>query len=170
MRARTTTTLLIALAAGLAAGCGSEEEQGEPIPADSVAALERQLVSIENRFAAGGGACGDITGGADPNSTAVQQAIDSLPENVDPDVRQALQDGFDRLFTLTTDQCDEQQGQDTTTEEQPTETETQPTETEPPPTETEPPPTETEPPPTEEPPADEGDGDGGTAAPEEDDG
>ena len=166
MRARTTTTLLIALAAGLAAGCGSEEERGAPIPTQQAAELGKRLDSIQGRFDFGGGACADIA----EDEQLVDQTVAALPQNVDPDVRQALQDGFDRLFTLTADQCDEQQGQETTTEEQPTETETQPTETETQPTETEPPPTETEPPPTEVPPADEGDGDGGTPTPEEDDG
>jgi hypothetical protein len=172
---RTTTTLILALAAGLAGGCGSGDEQdGEPIPAESAAALERQLDSIESRFQFGGDACADITGNADPNTTAVQSVIDSLPENVDPDVRDALIESFDRLFRLTEEQCDEQKGQETDTEPVPpaeteTETETQPTETLPPEDEDEgdegeEQPTETTPETTPEVPPDEGGqgGDGST--------
>ena len=175
MRLRTTTTLLLAAAAGLAVGCSSDDEQSSPIPADSASALARQLDSIQSRFQAGGGACGDITGGLDPNQPAVQSAIDSLPQDVDPDVRQALQDGFDRLFTLTDEQCDESAGQETEPEPAPepepepqTETETIPTipetETETVPTLPEEPPSEPVPPEEEEPSGD--DGSGGAVIPE----
>ena len=175
MRLRTTTTLLLALAAGLAAGCGSDDEGSSPIPADTASGLQGQLDSIQSRFQTGGGACGDITGGLDPNQPAVQSAIDSLPQDVDPDVRQALQDGFDRLFTLTGEQCDESQGQETEQEPTPlpqpepeTDTETTPTETE---TETETTPTLPEEPPIEPTPPEEdssGDeGNGGAVTPED---
>jgi hypothetical protein len=175
VRLRTTTTLLLAVAAGLAAGCGSDEESS-PIPADSASALTRQLNSIQSRFQTGGGACGDITGGLDPNQPAVQSAIDSLPQDVDPDVRQALQDGFDRLFILTDEQCDVE-GQETEPEPVPepepepepqTETETVPTipetETETVPTLPEEPPVEPVPPEEEDPSGD--DGSGGAVIPE----
>ena len=175
MRLRTTSTLLLAVAAGLAVGCGSDDEQSSPIPADSASGLARQLDSIQSRFQTGGGACGDITGGLDPNQPAVQSAIDSLPQDVDPDVRQALQDGFDRLFTLTDEQCDESQGQETEPEPVPepepqTETETIPTipetetETETVPTLPEERPIEPVPPEEEEPSGD--DGSGGAVIPE----
>lgn len=150
MRLRTTITLLLVLAAG----CGSEDENGSPIPAEAASSLQRQLDSIEDRFQVGGGACGDITGGLDPNLPAVQSALDSIPPDVDVDVRQALRDGFDRLFTLTGEQCDETKGQETEPDPEPpppeTETETQ-TETVPEP-EPEPDPTTPELP--EEPPVD----------------
>ena len=58
-------------------------------------------------------------------------------------MRDALQEGFDRLFELTSEQCEEEPAQDTTEETTPTETTEEPTET----TETEPPPTETDDPP-----------------------
>ena len=89
---------------------------------------------------------------ARPNADAVNQAIADLPDGVDEDVRSALQDGFDRLFTLVEERCNElregaePQQETETTEEPPavTETETVP----PPDTETDPPPeTETVPPP-----------------------
>jgi hypothetical protein len=142
----------LALAACLlAAGCGSDDE-GAGIPQDSAAALQSQLESIQDRFEFGGAACADITDGEDPNTTAVQRTLDGLPGDVDQDVRDALVQGFDRLFQLVEEQCEEPQT-DTETEPTPapepvpTDT-TDTTETEPPPTETEPPPTDTEEPPT----------------------
>jgi hypothetical protein len=133
VRPRTTTTLILALAAGLAAGCGGDEENGEPIPPDQAAALQRQLDSIENRFQFGGDACADITGNADPNTTAVRSVLDSLPQDVDPDLRDSLEQSFDRLFELVQEQCDTETGQ----EETPPPVETEPTETIPPPAEEE---------------------------------
>jgi hypothetical protein len=151
VKASTTTILVLALAALPAAGCGGDDEQGgEPIPAEQAAALERQLESIENRFQFGGDACADITGNEDPNTTAVENVIASLPEDVDPDVRDSLEQSFDRLFQLVEEQCDEEKGQETETE------------AEPPPPETDTETTETVPPPEEE---DEGDDDGEEEAP-----
>jgi hypothetical protein len=99
---------MLVLAAGLGAGCGSDDQEGEPIPPDAAAALQRQLESIENRFQFGGGACADITGNDSPNSTEVRSVLDSLPEDVDPDVRDALEQSFDRLFELVQEQCDDE--------------------------------------------------------------
>jgi hypothetical protein len=125
VRPRATTTLILALAAGLAAGCGGDDnESGEPIPPDQAAALQRQLESIENRFQFGGDACADITGNTDPNTTAVRSVLDSLPQDVDPDLRDSLEQSFDRLFQLVQEQCDTQKGQ----EEAPPPVEPQPTE------------------------------------------
>jgi hypothetical protein len=164
------TTGFLALAACLlAAGCGSDDE-GAGIPPDAASALQRQLESIQGRFEFGGAACNDITDGEDPNTTAVQRTLDGIPGDVDQDVRDALGQGFERLFQLVEEQCEEPQ---TDTETQtspapepvPTDT-TDTTETEPPPTETEPPPTETEEPPatdteTAPAPGEGGDGPGG---------
>jgi len=161
------TTGFLALAACLvAAGCGSDEE-GAGIPPDAAAAFQRQLDSIQARFEFGGGACGDIGGGDEPNTTAVQQTLDGLPDDVDQDVRDALLQGFDRLFQLVEEQCEQTQTETETEpapapEPVPTET----TETTPPPTETTPPPTETEEPPpvdteTEPAPDEDDDGPGG---------
>ena len=134
MRPLATTTLILALAAGLAAGCGGDDENGgQGIPSEQAAALQRQLESIEARFQSGGGACADITGNADPNTTAVRSELDSLPEDVDPDVRDALEQSFERLFELVQEQCDTEAGQ----EETPPPVETDTTETVPPPEEEE---------------------------------
>ncbi|HYP48985.1 MAG TPA: hypothetical protein VEQ61_10145 [Thermoleophilaceae bacterium] len=162
---------LLGLALTALAGCGSDDEKGEPIPAAQAAELQKQLDSVENRFEFGGGACGDIP----DNERDVARAIEALPAEVDPDVRRALEDSFARLFELTAEQCDEQKGQETETETTPetetettpeTETETTPTETEPE-TETETTPTETQPEtPTETQPEPAPGGDGGAEAPE----
>jgi len=135
VRLRTKTSLLLLLAAGLAAGCGSDKEQSKPIPAAAAAELDKRLTSVEGRFNFGDGACGDIA----EDQTLANETIGGLPDDVDPDVRQALQDGFDRLFTLTDGQCDENKAQETQPDTvlepaPPTETETIPTV---PPTETE---------------------------------
>jgi hypothetical protein len=174
------TTLVMLLGAGLAAaGCGSDDE-GDPIPTESASVLQEQLDNVQSRIDNGSvGACEDILSGPrGPNVDSVNQAIAQLPDGVDQDVRSALQDGFDRLFSLVEQRCTElrdeteSEQQQETPEEPPvvTETETVPppetdTETVPPPetdTETAPPP-ETDPttPPAEEPPSDEGDEDGG---------
>jgi hypothetical protein len=135
------------LAAGLAAGCGSDDEpEGAPIPRQAAAEIESRLGEVERRMAAGGGACGDIQNDTQP---AVDSIVASLPSDVDPDVRDALQESVDRLFELTEQECDEQKGQDTETQEEPPpppETETLPPETEtvPPETETVPPETDTD--------------------------
>ena len=110
MRFRTSTALLIALVAATAAGCGSDDEKGSPLPEQAVVDLESRLDEVERRMTAGGGACADITNDSAP---AVDGIIQSLPSDVDPDLRQALEDGFSRLFTLTAEQCDETKGQQT---------------------------------------------------------
>jgi hypothetical protein len=127
---RSATTIILCLAAGLAAACGSDEE-GAPIPAESASALENQLSGIEGRLAVQG-ACNDITQGDDPNTTVVDQLIADLPDDVDADVEQALRDGFDRLFQLVDERCAELEEEPDQTETEPplidTETETTPPE------------------------------------------
>jgi hypothetical protein len=138
----------IALAA---AGCGSDEE-GKGIPPEAAQRLEGQLDSIEGRVR--NDACQDVTEGDDPNTRVVEDAINRLPSDVDQDVRDALEQSFERLFQLVEDEC-----RPTETE---TETETTPTETVPPaPTPTETTPTETTPTQTEEEPPNDGQGENG---------
>jgi hypothetical protein len=171
VRLRTSTALLLALCAVTSAACGSEDKKGSPLPQQAVVDLESRLDEVERRMAAGGGACADI---ANDSAPAVEGTIQSLPADVDPDVRRALREGFDRLFTLTQEQCDEAKGEQPAPEPPP-ETETTPeTETETVPTE--PVPTETTPtipeePPIEPPPPDEAPGenggDGGTVSPQD---
>ena len=126
------TFLLLLLGACLAvAGCGSDDE-GDPIPQDSAVLLQGQLDNIQARLANGSaGACDDILSGPrGPNVDAVNQSIASLPDGVDQDVRSALQDGFDKLFSLVDERCNElrqdAESQETdTTEEPPVVTETE---------------------------------------------
>jgi hypothetical protein len=156
---RKTTILVLALAASAAAGCGGDDEEpeGAPIPQQAATDLESRLAEVERRMEAGGGACADIQNDSKP---AVDSIVSSLPARVDADVRDALQESFDRLFQLSEQECDEQAGQEPEPEPvPPPDTETEETVTVPPPEETEtvPPPEETEtvPPPEEVPPEDE---------------
>ena len=141
MRTRRTSISICALALGAAVlgACGSddEKEEGRPIPASQVTALERELDAVESRLKVGGGACGDIES---RSRSDVDGILAQVPQDVDPEVRDALRRSFERLFELAASQCDEEKGQDTTpteTEETPTlpdvptETETTPTETRP---------------------------------------
>jgi hypothetical protein len=164
MRLRTTAIALLLLAAGFAASCGSDEEKGEPIPVASAQELDKRLDEVQRRFDFGGGACADIVNDSQPGVDAI---INALPPNVARDVRDALQSGFNRLFELSAEQCDEQKGQETEPDPLPTETEPDPlpTETEELPTETEEVPTETEEAPTETVPPEGGPGDGGAGGP-----
>jgi hypothetical protein len=174
VRSRIATTLLLLLAAGLAAGCGADEESKRSIPAATAQELETRLDEVERRFDVGGGACADIENDSRP---AVETILASLPPSVDRDERNALVESFDRLFELTAAQCDEEESSTTptpTTETETTETETtettettDTTDTTTTPTETET--TDTVPPPTTTPttPDDGGTGGGGTS-PEDD--
>jgi hypothetical protein len=153
---------LLALAV-VAVGCGGDDE-GKPIPAATASALNAQLDNVQGRLDNGtAGACKDILEGPrDPNVDQVNQIIESMPNDVDSDVRSALQDSFDNLWDRVNDKCDElaqkqeQQQQPTETQTTPTVTETQ---TETTPTETTP--TETTPPQDEQLPGGEGNGNGG---------
>ena len=165
------TCLLLALAAALTtAGCGSDDE-GKPLPRETVAALDAQLDKVQDRLDDGSeGACKDILD-APPergaNRDAVQRALEDLPDDVDPDVREATQESFDNLWSLVESRCEElKPDEPTETQSEPTETETQPTETETEPTETETEPTDTTPTtPGEETIPPDGDGENGGAVP-----
>jgi hypothetical protein len=135
---------MLVLVAGLA-GCGSDDEQkGAPIPQQAASDIESRLAEVERRMDAGGGACDDIQNDTKP---AVDQIVASLPSNVDPDVRDALQESVNHLFDLADEECDTEKGQQTETAPAPEpepETETETTETVPPETETETAPPETD--------------------------
>ena len=149
MRRRTTSMLaLLGVAGALAGGCGSDE--GRPIPASLKQQLDVQLEEAEARLGNGSpGACQDITNDTEPETLRL---LDRVPDDVDADVRNALNEGFARLFELVSERCDQLEGERTETtpetETTPPETETTPpteTETETTPTETTPPETETTP-------------------------
>jgi len=138
--------LLCLLAAALAvaiAGCGGDDEpQGEKLPPDITQTLMQQLESVGDRVAAGvSGACDDIYSD-DPdtgNLGPIDDALASIPSDVDPEIRSALEQSIERLTQLVDQECDQiradEQGlEDTTTDE--IETDTVPTETETVPTDT----------------------------------
>jgi hypothetical protein len=109
------SSLAVALSLGalaLTGGCGADEE-GEPIPQDSAARLNERLGEIEGRFDAGGGACADL----EDSRRDVQNELDELPNGVDQDTRDALEESFERLFAIAIEDCDEEKGQ--TTQEAP---------------------------------------------------
>ena len=134
MRTRITATVATAACLAALAGCGGDDDKGRPIPAETRQELQKQLTSIENRFEAGGGACADIT----ENQASIQSTLEGLPRDVDADVRDALNDGFARLFELTSDQCDAEKGQETETEAAPEPPPVTTTDEAPPPVETQP--------------------------------
>jgi hypothetical protein len=162
-------SLLLALGACVAAaGCGSDDEGGKRIPAATAAALQAQLNGVQARLDNGTpGACKDILEGTrGPNRDAVEQLLDGLPNDVDPDVRDALSESFDNLWSLVESKCedlkpDEPAQTETTTQPETTPTETTPTET----TETTPPPTETTTAPDAAPLPNDGNGNNGGAIP-----
>jgi hypothetical protein len=129
-------SLLLALGACLAAaGCGSDDEGGKPIPAAQAAQLQNQLDIVESRLDNGSeGACKDILDAQDANDDAVTNILNTLPNGVDPDVRDALEESFDNLWSLVESQCQELKADEpaqTTTQPEPetttTDTVTQPT-------------------------------------------
>ena len=169
MSARATAALALTLL-GLAAGCGADDE-GEPIPRNFAVSIEHRLDRLETAMRDGGASgCRQATS----LENQLQQIADSVPEDVDPEVRDALQRSLEHLFDLLARDCES--ADQTETETTPTETETVPTETETTPTDTTPTetetiptetvPTETQPPQT----APDGDSGGGGAGVPGDDG
>ncbi|HKP22176.1 MAG TPA: hypothetical protein VJT68_11695, partial [Thermoleophilaceae bacterium] len=165
--ARIFALVIVAVSVAVATGCGGDEE-GKGIPVATADTLNAQLDKVEERIQQGSaGACKDILEGPrGPNKDQVQEAIDSMPDDVDSDVKSALQDSFDHLWDLVEQDCEdkasEQEQQDTTPTETQTDTTPAQTETETTPTQPEETtPTETTPPAEEELPGGEGNGNGG---------
>jgi hypothetical protein len=161
MSARTLAFLLTALVlCAVAAGCGGDEE-GKGLPSAQVQLLDGRLDETQRRLDDGSaGACRDILNDTKPE---VGRIIDSLPNDVDADVRDALVESFDNLWGLVDDRCQEaeqKEGSQQEPEPEPEPTQTEPTQTET--TETDTTTTETTPPATEElPPEGDGDNNGG---------
>ena len=149
-------------------GCGGDEDKGEPIPAQPADRMVGLLDLAERRSADG------LCRSAKAKVNEARGVLEGLPEEVNPDVRQELADGYDRLDELIDGECErpEREPEETTTvtTPEPTETTPTPTETTPTPTETTPTPTETTPTPTETTPTPENPGTGGTPPGQEDDG
>lgn len=140
-------TLACTLGLGLVSGCGGgSDEEFDPIPARSVEAILTQLDQVEERCDAG------QTGSAQFQVREIEDKVDALPEGIDPDVREALRDGVERLGQLVEADCAEDEPEETDTQPTDTQTETEPeTDTQPTETETQPEP-EPEPEPTTPPP------------------
>jgi hypothetical protein len=127
-------------AAALAAGCGDDE--GRQIPRDEARALISRLQEADRRLSQDPPVCGDL---AEDTIPALEQQAAALPDDVDSDVRQTLEDGIAHLRDQIEAECAErrEQEEDTTeTTDTTDETTTETTETAPPTTET----TETAPP------------------------
>jgi hypothetical protein len=123
---------LLACAAALAVGgCGSDDEQGPGVPAASVQAIDSQLDELTRRVDVRiTGACRDAQ---EQNIPELESQVLSLPDDTDPDIRQALSESIDRLRSLLDDECTdvakqaERERQETdTVETVPPETNTQP--------------------------------------------
>jgi hypothetical protein len=158
-------SILLALCACLAAaGCGSDDEsKGDPIPAQQAAELQNRLDETEARLANGSvGACQDILDDTMPEVTRI---LSGLPGSIDADVRDALEESFDNLWSLVESECQDLKPDEPVQTETDTEPETTPTETQPEPTETAPPPTDTTTAPDEMPLPNDGDGDNGGEIP-----
>ncbi len=150
MRKRWTARLLAALAVGLVAfvvsGCGKDkQEEGPGIPRADASALINRLEEAKRR--SDPFRCNDLRKDTIP---ALERQVQGLPDNVDADVRQTVEDGIAHLTDLVEQECQQSQ-QDTQTEttpSTPTETQTTPTPTQTTPTPTQTTPTQTTPTPT----------------------
>ena len=146
------------LAAMAVAGCGDEE--GNQIPSDQSRALREALGDVKGALREP-----DCNALRDTLVPAVETQVQNLPDDIDEDVRQTLQNAIEELRSLVADECAEATEPEPTTPETtpapaPTEPETTPA---PPPTTPEEPEEEEEeeePPPDEVPPLDGGDGQG----------
>lgn len=114
--------ILPALVAGLAlagAGCGSTAEEepdpGRGLPQSFVDALEPRLEEVQRRYDDGvdngnPGSCEDIAGDSfagSPDEPGIDEILAGLPQDVDPDLRRAVERSVENLRTLTED-CVEQ--------------------------------------------------------------
>jgi hypothetical protein len=144
------------LAAMAVAGCGDEE--GNQIPSDQSRALREALGDVKGALREP-----DCNALRDTLVPAVETQVQNLPDDIDEDVRQTLQNAIEELRSLVADECAEatepEPTPETTPAPAPTEPETTPA---PPPTTPEEPEEEEEeePPPDEVPPLDGGDGQG----------
>lgn len=143
LRARQLPCFLATVAALAVAGCGDDEEpRGQKLPPRVTETLTQQLESVGDRVAAGvAGACDDIYS-SDPevgNIGSIDAALGSIPSDVDPEIRSALEQSVERLTQLVDRECSEirsnEQEQEEPADEEPppetveTETETVPAET-----------------------------------------
>ena len=107
-RARQLAAALAACLALAVGACGSSDEpEGNPLPSATVAELQTRLDEIERRYQdavdnGNVGACDDI--GAD-SMPAIDTVIAGLPDDVDPELRNAAAESFNHLRELTEAAC-----------------------------------------------------------------
>jgi hypothetical protein len=123
-RGRSLIALLLALMALLPVACG-DDSGGRPLSRTAASELRAGLDSVKQNIDAG-----DCQAAADSALELEQRAMD-LPRRVDPDLRDALQDGVARLGELVREQCQaDQTDEGTTAPVAPPTTDTGPTGTE----------------------------------------
>jgi len=132
--------LLLGMSAALLAACGGASGTKSGIPSASAGELKSQITDVGQ--AVDSGRCDEVPG----QLRQVDEGIDQLPKTTDDQLVSALRDGADRLRRVAVDECDSDNGTQTTTTQTTPQTDT--TETVP----EEPAPTDTVPDePTEEP-------------------
>jgi len=132
--------LLLGMSAALLAACGGGSGTKSGIPSASAGELKSQITDVGQ--AVDSGRCDEAQG----QLRQVDEGIDQLPKTTDDQLVSALRDGADRLRRVAVDECDPDNGTQTTTTQTTPQTDT--TETVP----EEPAPTDTVPDePTEEP-------------------
>ena len=169
---RTTQAIAAVCAALVLASCGGDD--GEPIPADNAATLERLLEQVQRQSDAA--ACTTLIDATIPR---LEDEAGQIPDSVSSDTRETIDDGIAHLRDLAETDCTEKQQEELPTTEETTTPETTAPETTTTTTTTEPettdttkpeettPPDETTPPETTPPdtPPDNPPGNGGTGAP-----
>jgi hypothetical protein len=135
--ARIRALLAITAACAAIAGCGGDDDVGDPIPGGKARTLEAQLDRVRDNVDQ------DLCDDAQSAVTEARATVDALDEDgVGSDVQDALGDGVDNLGSLVSRDCEEEVETTPETTPEPTITETTP---EPTITETTPEPTTPEP-------------------------
>jgi len=147
--------LLLGMSAALLAACGGGSGTKSGIPSASAGELKSQITDVGQ--AVDSGRCDEAQG----QLRQVDEGIDQLPKTTDDQLVSALRDGADRLRRVAVDECDSDNGTQTTTTqtdttetvpEEPAPTDTVPDEPTEEPTQTIPPVTAPTPPPVTPPP------------------
>jgi len=147
--------LLLGMSAALLAACGGASGTKSGIPSASAGELKSQITDVGQ--AVDSGRCEEVQG----QLRQVDEGIDQLPKTTDDQLVSALRNGADRLRRVAVDECDPDNGTQTTTTqtdttetvpEEPAPTDTVPDEPTEEPTQTIPPVTAPTPPPATPPP------------------
>ncbi len=103
--------LLLGMSAALLAACGGAGGTKSGIPSASAGELKSQITDVGQ--AVDSGRCGEVQG----QLRQVDEGIDQLPKTTDDQLVSALRDGADRLRRVAVDECDPDNGTETTTTE-----------------------------------------------------